>query len=445
MPNLTNIILCGGSGTRLWPLSRTLMPKQFLTIFDGESLFQLTYKRNASICKKSFIVSNEEQYFLALDQLENMGIKENYFLLEPVGRNTAPAITLACFGLDLKSVVLVTPSDHLIKDEKTYKEVVKKAKKEAENGSLVTFGIKPTRAETGYGYIEADGFYVKNFHEKPDEKTALKYLKEGNYFWNSGIFCFKVETFLTELKTHAKDIYTACKKAYEAKKSKDPIRIDKKLMQSIPDQSIDYAVMEKSKNIKVIPCDIKWNDVGSFDTLSNELPNDKNGNLIISENKTIKLIDIEDTIIVDTNDALLVCKKGSSQKVKIVHETVKKDNIELVNIHKTAHRPWGTYTVLESKHGYKIKRIEVKPNKKLSLQKHYHRSEHWIVISGIATVTVGKVKKYIHPNESTYIKKEELHRLENKGKAPVILIEAQVGEYVGEDDIVRVDDEFGRK
>lgn len=437
---MTNIILCGGSGTRLWPLSRTLMPKQFLTLFDGESLFQLTCKRNASICKKSFVVSNEEQYFLALDQLEEIGQTTDNFLLEPVGRNTAPAIALACFELDPKSIVLVTPSDHLIKDEKAYKEVVKKAKKEAENGSLVTFGIKPTKAETGYGYIEADGFCVKNFHEKPDEKTASKYLKEGNYFWNSGMFCFKVETFLNELKTHAQDIYTACKKAHETKKSKDPIRINKNLMEAIPDQSIDYAVMEKSKNVKVIPCDIKWNDVGSFDTLSDELPNDENGNLIISEDKTIKLIDIKNTIIVDTDDVLLVCKKGSSQKVKTVHETVKKEDTELVNIHKTAHRPWGTYTVLEDKQGYKIKRIEVKPNKKLSLQKHYHRNEHWIVISGTATVTVGENKKYICPNESTYIKMGELHRLENEGKIPVILIEAQVGEYTREDDIVRIDD-----
>lgn len=441
---MTNIVLCGGSGTRLWPLSRTLMPKQFLKLFNGNSLFELTCKRNQNICKKSFIVSNEEQYFLALDQLENIKIKEDYFLLEPIGKNTAPAIALACFSLNKDDIVLVTPSDHLIKDEKAYINAVKKAQKEAKEGFLVTFGITPTSPNTGYGYIEADGLHVKNFHEKPNEKKAKEYIKSGNYYWNSGMFCFKAGVFLDELKKHSKEIFLTCKKAFEEKKDINPIRIKKELMEKIPSKSIDYAVMEKSELVKVIPSDIKWNDVGSFDALSEELTNDENGNLIISENKTIELIDIKDTIVVDTNDALLICKKGSSQKVKEVQNKIKLQNKELINVHKTAHRPWGTYTVLEDEQHYKIKRIEVKPGHRLSLQKHFHRNEHWIVVSGTATVRVGDETKLVRPNESTYIKMGQIHRLENEGKIPVIMIEAQVGEYTGEDDIVRIEDDFSR-
>ncbi len=442
---MTNIILCGGSGTRLWPLSRTLMPKQFLTLFNGESLFQLNLKRNANICKKNLIVLNEEQYFLALDQLEKIGKTKNTFILEPKGRNTASAIALACLELDKNEIVLVTPSDHLIKNQKAYVEAIKKAKNEAKKGSLVTFGIKPTKPQTGYGYIEANEMNVKHFHEKPNEKHAKEYIKKTNYFWNSGMFCFKAGVFLEELRTHAEKIYNLCKKVHKNKKSINPIRIDKDLMKKIPNKSVDYAVMEKSQNVKIIPCDIGWKDLGSFDELCEELPNDKNGNLVICEDKIVKLIDIKDTIVVDTNDALLICKKGNSKKVKTVHEKIKKQNKELTNVHKTVFRPWGTYTVLENKKGYKIKRIEVKPYKKLSLQKHFHRNEHWIVISGTATVTVGKNKKYIQPNESTYIKMGEVHRLENEREIPIVLIEAQVGEYTEEDDIVRIDDKFGRK
>lgn len=441
---MTNLILCGGSGTRLWPLSRTLMPKQFLKLFDDLSLFQLTCKRNRSLCKQVHIISNEEQYFLALDQLEELNLKTNDFLLEPIGKNTAPAIALACFALNKEEIVLVTPSDHLIKNEKAYLSAVKKAKEEAKKDNLVTFGITPTSPNTGYGYIEADGLRVKKFHEKPSLKKAQEYVREGNYYWNSGMFCFKAGVFLEELKLHAKEIYLTCKEAYKNKKGTNPIRIQKELMDKIPSNSIDYAVMEKSKKVKVIPSDISWSDVGSFDALANELPNDKNNNLIIAENKTIKLIDIKDTIVVDTNDALLLCKKGSSQQVKEVQAKLKQENEELTTVHQTAHRPWGTYTVLEDEKSYKIKRIVVKPGCRLSLQKHFHRNEHWIVVSGTATVTVGEAKKYIRPNESTYIKMGELHRLENEGKIPVVLIEAQVGEYTGEDDIVRVEDDFER-
>ena len=458
---MTNIILCGGSGTRLWPISRTLMPKQFVKLFTSEdkkqSLFQLTVERNSKNCNSQYIVSNAEQYFLALDQLEELDKTNNKYLLEPVGRNTAPAIALACLDLPYDEIVLVTPSDHLIKDEKEYAKVLEQAKELAEQDNLVTFGITPQFAETGFGYIEANEFDVKAFHEKPNKETAEEYVKAGNYYWNSGMFCFKAGVFLDELKTYSPKIYETSKLAYDNANKEGIVRITHDDMSNIPEDSIDYAVMEKSTKVKVIPSDINWSDVGSFDALYEELPKDENNNtlnpnhisidsknnLVYGNERKIATVDIEDTIIVDTGDALLISKKGSSQKVKQVVSKIR-ETTQLHNIHLTGHRPWGTYTVLEEQIGYKVKRIEVKPGKRLSLQKHYHRNEHWIVVSGTATVTVGDTKRYVRPNESTYIKMGELHRLENEGKIPVILIEAQVGEYTGEDDIVRINDDFKR-
>lgn len=454
---MTNIILCGGSGTRLWPISRTLMPKQFVKLFDKKSLFQLTVQRNLDKCSKQYVVSNSEQYFLAIDQLEELNRDTDKYLLEPVGRNTAPAIALACLDLPADEIVLVTPSDHLIKDKEEYKKVIDGAKKLAEEDFLVTFGIEPTKIETGYGYIEADGENVKAFHEKPDYETAQKYLNEGNYYWNSGMFCFKAGVFLEELKKYSENIYDSSLVAYENSKKDGMVRIKHEDMMNIPEDSIDYAVMEKSKIVKVVSANIGWSDLGSFDSLYEELPKDKDGNtlndnhvnidsknnLIYGTERKIATVDVEDLIVVDTGDALLISKKGSSQKVKKAVKVVR-ENSELHNIHLTAHRPWGIYTVLEDTLGYKIKRIEVKPGKRLSLQKHFHRNEHWIVVSGTATVTVGEETKLVRPNESTYIKMGEVHRLENEGVIPVILIEAQVGEYTGEDDIVRLDDDFNR-
>lgn len=455
---MTNIILCGGSGTRLWPISRTLMPKQFVKLFSNKSLFQLTIERNSKVCDSQFIVSNAEQYFLALDQLEELNKTNNKYLLEPIGRNTAPAIALACMKLPYDELVLVTPSDHLIKDETEYKKVLEQAKELALKNNLVTFGITPTFAETGFGYIESVNTYdVKAFHEKPDFKTATSYLEAGNYYWNSGMFCFKAGIFLDELKKYSPEIFETSKLALENVNTDSIIRIKHDDMLAIPEDSIDYAVMEKSKLVKVIPSNISWSDVGSFDALFEELPKDTNGNtvnpnhisidsknnLVFGTERIISTIDVEDLIIVDSGDALLISKKGSSQKVKQVVAEIKKTT-QLHNIHLSAHRPWGTYTILEDTPGYKIKRIEVKPGKRLSLQKHFHRNEHWIVVSGTATVTVGNETRYVRPNESTYIKMGELHRLENEGKIPVVLIEAQVGEYTGEDDIVRIDDDFKR-
>ncbi len=454
---MTNIVLCGGSGTRLWPISRTLMPKQFVKLFDDKSLFQLTVERNSKICDSQLIISNAEQYFLAVDQLEELQETHNSYLLEPIGRNTAPAIALACLALDKDEVVLITPSDHLIKNEAEYQKVISRAKELASENNLVTFGITPTFAETGFGYIEAENEDAKAFHEKPDESLATKYVEAENYYWNSGMFMFKAGVFLNELKKYSPEIYDASLQAYKNAKNDGMIRIKHKDMLNIPEDSIDYAVMEKSDKVKVVASDIDWSDLGSFDALYKELPKDENGNtvnenhisidsknnLIHGNQRKIATVDIEDTIIVDTGDALLISKKGSSQKVKQVVAKVKQDS-ELHNIHLTGYRPWGTYTVLEDSPGYKIKRIEVKPGKRLSLQKHFHRNEHWIVLSGTATVTIGDQIKLIRPNESTYIKMGEVHRLSNEGNIPVVLIEAQVGEYTGEDDIVRLDDDYAR-
>jgi len=460
---MTNIILCGGSGTRLWPISRTLMPKQFVKLFEKKSLFQLTVERNSKVCDSQFIVSNSEQYFLALDQLEEMSEtlnQESRYLLEPVGRNTAPAIALACMALDKDEIVLVTPSDHLIKDEVEYKKVLLQAQELANQDNLVTFGITPTFPETGFGYIESDGLSVKAFHEKPDLQTATEYLKAGNYYWNSGMFCFKAGVFLDELKKYSPEVYNTCKIAIDSRvkhENDDMIRIKHEYMNSIPEDSIDYAVMEKSSIVKVIPSSIAWSDVGSFDALFEELPKDENNNtindkhisidsknnLIYGKDKYIATIDIEDTIVVDTGDAILISKKGSSQKVKQVVSELKKTT-QLHNIHLTGYRPWGTYTVLEDSDGYKIKRIEVKSGKRLSLQRHKHRNEHWIVVSGTATVTINEKTFILKKNESTYIKAGDVHRLLNDTNELLVIIEAQVGDYTGEDDIERLEDDFKR-
>ncbi len=441
---MTNIILCGGSGTRLWPLSRTLMPKQFVKLFNEKSLFQLTIERNKTICNQQFIVSNSEQYFLALDQLEEIECINNKYILEPIGKNTAPAIALACMALPPDEIVLVTPSDHLIEDMDAYKKTLIRAKELALDNHLVTFGITPTFPETGFGYIEADGENVTAFHEKPDALTAQRYIKSGNFFWNSGMFCFKAGVFLKELEIHSPSIFSACSNAYNNASKSEIIRIKHDDMNTIPEDSIDYAVMEKSNHVRVVPSNIGWSDVGSFDALANVLPNDKNNNLVLTD-KSTHLIDVENLIIVDTADALLICNKGSSQKVKEIVIQHKQKNPELTHAHRTTHRPWGSYTVLENAQGYKIKHLEVRPGKRLSLQKHFHRNEHWIVLSGTATVTVGEQTYLVHPNESTYIKAKEVHRLANFGKIPLIIIEAQVGEYTEEDDIVRIEDDYKRE
>ncbi|QKJ22289.1 bifunctional mannose-6-phosphate isomerase / mannose-1-phosphate guanylyltransferase [Poseidonibacter lekithochrous] len=355
------------------------MPKQFVKLFDNKSLFQLTVNRNSKLCNSQFIVSNSEQYFLALDQLEELN-KSNKYLLEPIGRNTAPAIALSCMELPYDEIVLVTPSDDLIKDENEYEKVLTQAKKLAKEDNLVTFGITPTFTETGFCYIESSELDVIAFYEKPNLETATEYLNTGNYYWNSGMFCFKAGIFLDELKKYPPEIFETSQKALENSYKDSITRIKHDDMNNIPEDSIDYAVMKKSLIVKVIPSDINWSDVGSFDALYEELPKDENGNtknvnyisidsknnLIYGNSRKIATIDIEDIIVVDTGDALLISKKGSSQKVKKVVSQIKKDT-KLHNIHLTGYRLLGTYTVLEETPGYKIKRIEVKPAKRLNM------------------------------------------------------------------------------
>ena len=449
---MTNILLCGGNGTRLWPLSRSLMPKQFVQIFDNESLFQKSIKRNQKLCQKICVVSNTEQYFLAQDQLESLDVSKHEitYLLEPLARNTAPAIALACLSLNQDDIVLVTPSDHLIKDEEAYAKVAGKAKKLAEENYIVTFGIPPTYPEIGFGYIEAENENVLSFTEKPDFLTAQKYIDMGNYYWNSGMFCFKVNIFLSELKKYSPEIYKQAFLAYKNAKKDKIIRIHHEDMVAIPEDSIDYALMEKSTKVKVIPSHIDWSDLGSFETLDAEVKSmesvisiNSSNNFILAK-KQIATIDVHDLIIIDTPDALLVTKKGSSHKVREIVKQLKDNKSELSNVHTTVHRPWGTYTILDESHGYKVKQIVVKMGKRLSLQKHYHRSEHWVVVSGMALVSRGNDDYIVNANESTYIPIGEVHRLENVGNIPLVMIEAQVGEYVGEDDIIRIEDDYER-
>jgi mannose-1-phosphate guanylyltransferase len=468
---MINLILCGGSGTRLWPLSRTLLPKQFVRLFDGQSLFQQTVRRNEAVSSRFLMVSNAEQFFLAVDQFSEVATAPPSFLLEPVGRNTAPAIALACLMLDAEDLVLVTPSDHLIKDEAAYVQAVAHAKTLAQKGALVTFGIAPTYAETGFGYLEAQGNDVLSFREKPDLGTAESYLAQGNYYWNSGMFCFKAGVLLAELEAHAPEIHAACLAAHQAVADAGAgackISIPREAMLAIPSESIDYAVMEKSTRVKVVPCAMGWSDMGSFDALYNEgrdpaqantvvhhgesgqtqapLCLDAHDNLIVTGKRRIALVDVADLLVVDTADALLISRKGSSQKIKEVVAQLKIQAPALTEIHQMAHRPWGTYEVLLSSGQYKIKRIVVKQGSKLSLQKHFHRNEHWIVVSGTATVTVGDEIFLVRPNESTYIQMGQAHRLENRGRIDLVMIEVQVGEYTGEDDIVRLDDIYDRQ
>jgi mannose-1-phosphate guanylyltransferase len=464
---MINIILCGGSGTRLWPLSRTMLPKQFVRLFEERSLFQDTVLRNQTVCEQFFIVSNQEQFFLAIDQLSQISDQPTQFLLESVGRNTAPAIALACLALDKDEVVLVTTSDHLVKDQAAYEEAVQKAKIFALQDYLVTFGIKPDYAETGFGYIEASGNEVLSFKEKPSKKVAQSYVDAGNYYWNSGMFCFKAGIFLEELEKCSFDLFQACVNAFQKTENSacpSEIRIDLEGMMAIPEDSIDYAVMEQSDKVKVVPCSMGWSDLGSFDALYDEVKSDvtenailkyvdgapdpitvdAKNNLVLMQDRQIALIDVNDLLIVDTADALLISKKGSSQKVKDAVAQIKRVAPELAHIHRLVYRPWGTYEVLLDTEQYKIKRIVVKPGNKLSLQKHFHRNEHWIVVSGTASVLVGDAQFLVRPNESTYIQMGDIHRLENDGKIDLVMIEVQVGEYTGEDDIVRIEDVYGR-
>ena len=452
-------ILCGGSGTRLWPLSRELMPKQFVSLIN-ESLFQQTILRNLDFSDKFCVVTNDKHYFLALDEIGKINAKNTEFnyILESISKNTAAALLFVALNTNSDDIILALPSDHIIKNTQSYKNAILEAKDLANNGNIVVFGIKPTSPNTGYGYIK-DGKNSIEFFEKPDKDTAERYLDDGNYYWNSGMFCFKAGVLIDEFKTYKPELLNQCKIALDSAVNSDSfLRIKAEDCIDIEEISIDYAIMEKSKKLKLVKADFSWNDLGSFDALKEEYPKDSNNNSTNSEliaidstnnfiisNKLTAAVGVDDLIVVDTADSLLVSKVGESQKIKDVVKILKSSNSPLAQIHSTAYRPWGSYSVLLDAQNYKIKKIVVKPKKRLSLQKHFHRSEHWIVVSGSAVVTLGDEEFLLKANESTYIPMGQIHRLENPGKIDLVMIEVQVGEYLGEDDIVRLEDDFNRK
>ena len=454
-------VLCGGSGTRLWPLSRELMPKQFVSLVD-ESLFQQTILRNLAFSDNFCIVTNDKHYFLALDEIEK--IKDNInntkfnYILESVSKNTAAALLFVALNANRDDIILALPSDHIIKNTESYNKAILEAKELAKNDNIVVFGIKPTSPNTGYGYIK-DGKNGIEFFEKPDENKAKEYIESKEYYWNSGMFCFKAGVLIDEFKTYKPDLFSLCNIALDSATKQNNFKLLKKEdCIDIEEISIDYAIMEQSKKLKLVKSDFIWNDVGSFDALKDEYPKDSNNNIsnteliaidstnnFILSNKFIATIGVDDLIVIDTTDSLLISKAGQSQKVKDIVKILKSNNSPLAQIHSTAYRPWGSYSILLDAQNYKIKKIVVKPRKRLSLQKHFHRSEHWVVVSGSAIVTLGEEEFFLKENESTYIQMGQIHRLENPGKIDLVIIEVQVGQYLGEDDIVRLEDDFNRK
>lgn len=474
------VIISGGSGSRLWPISRVFDPKPFIKLADGLSLLQNTFLRSVSLpdVKEVLTITNEKLHFRMQDEYQQ--VNKNHtkcnFILEPFGKNTASAVALATAyvkaNYDSNETILILPSDHLINDNALFHEVVVKASNIALKDYIVTFGIKPEYPETGYGYIEVDntkpimdGYLVNRFVEKPNIELATQYLDLGNFLWNSGIFCGTVKTFCNEFESHARNLWDGVKDCLTLSKTdylKDNkiIHLNQDCFADLEEISFDYAVVEKSTQMAVIPCDkLGWSDIGSWLAIAETLPKDDNNNAIIGEsilhnvqdclvystNRIIAGSDIDNLIIVDTPDAVLVANKNHSQNVKHIFEKLKEASHRTTTIHQTVHRPWGTYTILEEGTNYKVKRIEVKPGGSLSLQLHHHRSEHWVIVEGVATVVNGDNTLELHANESTYIPVLTRHRLENKTPERVVIIEVQLGNYLGEDDIVRFDDKYGRE
>lgn len=475
MSRLTPVILCGGAGSRLWPVSRETHPKPFIRLADGQSLLQKAWLRGAILPEVTDVltVTNRELLFKTADEYREVaGIPTNKaiinrFILEPFGRNTAPAIAAAALQIAAMrgddACLLVLAADHLIADQAAFAEAVVTAMQLATQGKLVTFGIKPDRPETGYGYIEADGNTVRRFVEKPTLDTAQAYLASGRFLWNSGMFCFQAGVLLQEMEKHCPAILAATRACLAQSRSAEgkgfsQLELDPAAFEHVPDDSIDYAVMEKSANVAVVPCDIGWSDIGSWAALGELTAADAEGNrtegeavlhevancYIRSEGRLIGAVGVSDLIIVDTPDALLVAARERAQDVKHLYAHLKRAGHEAHRLHRTVHRPWGTYTVLEEGPHFKIKRIEVKPGAALSLQMHHHRSEHWVVVSGTARVVNGQQELFVQTNESTYIPAGHKHRLSNPGLLPLVMIEVQSGQYLGEDDIVRFDDQYGR-
>ncbi|AYO94468.1 mannose-1-phosphate guanylyltransferase/mannose-6-phosphate isomerase [Xanthomonas axonopodis] len=466
MSDVLPIILSGGSGTRLWPLSRESYPKQFLPLVGDKSMLQSTWLRAAPVAGHApIVVANEEHRFMAAEQLQQLGVKPSAILLEPKGRNTAPAIAVAALeatrdGAD--PLLLVLPSDHVIGNEAAFQAAVKVAADAAAQGKLVTFGIKPTAPETGYGYIKAGAgtgaSEVERFVEKPDLATAQSYLASGEYYWNSGMFLFRASRYLEELRKFHPAIADACQKAWEnGKRDADFTRLDKDAFAASPSDSIDYAVMEKTADAVVVPLDAGWNDVGSWSSLLDVSSQDAQGNAHHGDviqldcqntyaygSRLIAMVGLEDVVVVETPDAVLVGHRDRIQEVKDVVSQIKTAGRSEATWHRKVYRPWGAYDSIDMGQRHQVKRITVKPGAVLSLQMHHHRAEHWIVVSGTAEVTRGEEVLLLTENQSTYIPLGVTHRLRNPGKLPLELIEVQSGSYLGEDDIVRFEDTYGR-
>ena len=463
---LQPVLLSGGSGTRLWPLSREAYPKQFLPLVGEHTMLQDTWRRVAPLAGAApIVVANEEHRFLAAEQLRLVGVEHAGLILEPVGRNTAPAIAAAALqamaGGD-DPLLLVLPSDHVVRDPEGFRAAVAAAVPAAEAGALVTFGIVPSAPETGFGYIQAaDGDGVRQvlrFVEKPDAATARGYLEAGGYFWNSGMFLFRASRYLAELERFRPDIVAAVRAAFAAATHDgDFIRLDREAFSACPSDSIDYAVMEKTADAWVLPVDIGWNDVGSWSALWEVSEQDGEGNArhgdviaVDSRNsyayarRLVALVGVEDLVVVETDDAVLVASKDHVQQVKDVVARLKSDHRSHAVLHREVHRPWGSYDSIDQDAGFQVKRIKVKPGARLSLQSHKHRAEHWIVVRGTARVTRDNDVFELHANQSTYIPLGARHRLENPGTEMLELIEVQSGSYLGEDDIVRYEDVYGR-
>ncbi|GAB3098511.1 mannose-1-phosphate guanylyltransferase/mannose-6-phosphate isomerase [Lysobacter terrae] len=465
------VVLSGGSGTRLWPLSRQNQPKQFLSLMGDRSLFQETVLRASRLpgVQAPVTVCSDDHRFMVGEQLQGVGVVSGGILLEPMARNTAPAIALAARHVaaqDPDALMLVMPADHLIEDEVAFRDAVATARRLAEDGWLVTFGIRPDYAETGYGYIlrgdelASGGFRVSRFVEKPDLATAERYVAEGTYAWNSGMFLFRAGRYLEELERHSPAIAASARTAYERSRSDlDFIRVDAEAFAASPSDSIDYAVMEKTDRAAVVPVSCGWSDIGSWSSLWAVAERDADGNrhegdvisvdtkgslVRASERRMIATLGVEDLVVIDTADATLVARKDRVQDVKTIVDALKAAGRTEHLFHRKVYRPWGSYDSIGVGERFQVKRIVVKPGAALSLQKHAHRAEHWIVVSGVAEVTCDGRVFDLHENESTYIPLGSVHRLRNRGAEPVELIEVQSGTYLGEDDIVRLEDVYGR-
>lgn len=469
---ITPVILSGGSGTRLWPLSRSLNPKQFLNLVDDNSLFQKTALRTKDdeVFHNPIVICNNEHRFIAAEELQKIGITPKVIILESLGRNTAPAITVAALNaIENKNddLILVMPSDHVIQNEKVFLDSVKAAMPAAESGQLVTFGIVPSSPETGYGYIKqgkklenfGEIFTVEKFIEKPKKNVAEVFIKEGNYLWNSGIFMFRASAYLEALRHFENDIFIHCCNSYnKAIKDLDFVRLLAEEFEKCPSISIDYAVMEKSDKVVVMPIDAGWSDVGNWQALSEIAPKDKDGNNIFgdvvalktkdcyinSKQNLITTIGVKNLIIISLKDATLIANKDNAQDVKELFETLKQHKRAECDAHTKVLRPWGSFETIDICERFKVKRITVKPKSSLSLQMHNHRAEHWVVVKGTAHVTCGSKEFVLTEDESTYIPVGKKHRLENKGQIPLEIIEVQTGNYLGEDDIIRFSDIYGR-